>query len=819
MRVLVMWLVAVGLLVAADEVGRFEGGETGVDGVFRLERGEGRAAVLVAELTPRQAADESPWHFYHEDLPRGGLDGIGRPTLLELPEGGPLRATGPQLIDAAVKQLPSGLGFDVPTYAAGPITIRLPVELPVGEGPVAATALLTYMVCNDQTCRIMAERDPVGLTVPAVPTLTAAAIPAPKPGAPLPGTPLGRLVGPPGSGVTVDVSLHHVNGGRAVLYARFTPDASDGGDWHLYSADLSAKGLNGIGRPTRLALASGQAARAAGDLVVFAEAHEQRTAIGSFPIYPPGPVDLALPIHLPPGEGAVATTLHLTFMTCTDETCRRPVENAELVVSLPAAGVADEQGPGSGGQGGASGADQGSGSLEQGGGEADGSEPSSPTSSLPASMTATPLARGAWQHPQNVAELEALLARARAHGQDVFLDFTGPSCLNCQVMAKTVFLEPTVRSAFARIPLIEVDTDPPRTDLARWQLEHFGTSARPLYVRLSAGGEAKQWSEFFPPSDGDTLERFVAFIGGGAGSVLEVTILAAILGGLFTLLMPCTYPMIPFTVNFFAKQAEAGRNLPALGGAYAAGIVVFFVGLGVVLVAALGSDPSALAGDPLTNLLVAILFVILGLALFGVFQFTLPTWVNAVGGGRTGYLGALVMGLTFAITAFTCTAPIAGTVLAQAATTGSWASAIGMLTVYALVVAVPFFLLSLSPALLQRLPRAGGWMNEFKVVGGVVEIGAALKFLAITDYAWGWNLLDRSAMLTAWAGLSVFAAVYLLGWFRTPHDSPVARLGWARLVWALAFAALAAWFVYGLADHHLGGFWEGLFVADVAPER
>jgi thiol:disulfide interchange protein DsbD len=271
--------------------------------------------------------------------------------------------------------------------------------------------------------------------------------------------------------------------------------------------------------------------------------------------------------------------------------------------------------------------------------------------------------------------------------------------------------------------------------------------------------------------------------------------------------------MIPFTINFFAKQQEAGRNLPLLGGLYALGIIVFFVVLGLVVAGIFGRSITDLSGHAITNLVIGLIFVTLGLSLFGVIHINLPSGLtNAVGGGRSGYIGALLMGLTFAVTAFTCTAPIAGLVLAEAATgSRSLLGAAFYLSVYGAVIGVPFFFLAMSPKLLAALPRSGGWMNEFKVVGGVVEIAAAFKFLIISDLAWGWGIFRRDPVLAAWAMLCFFAAAYLLGWFRTASDSPVQR--WhhpTRLAFVLAFLALAIWFVAGLAGRNLGA-WEGLF--------
>ena len=291
----------------------------------------------------------------------------------------------------------------------------------------------------------------------------------------------------------------------------------------------------------------------------------------------------------------------------------------------------------------------------------------------------------------------------------------------------------------------------------------------------------------------------------------------AILGGLVTLVMPCTYPMIPFTINVFSKQAAAGTRLLPLALFYAGGIVGCFVGLGVLITGVFGAQLSTVAGHPLTNLVIGVLFIALGLSLLGVFLLQLPSGVMShLGGARAGYLGALVMGLTFAITAFSCTAPFAGSVLAEAVASGSWTRAILGMAVYGGTVAAPFFLIAMSPSLLKRLPRAGAWMNEFKVVGGVVELAAALKFLAICDYDWHWGIIGRSFTLAVWGTCGLFIATYILGLWRWSGDEKVESVGAARLLLSGAFLALGLCFVAGLCGMNLGLI-EAFFPGDPAP--
>ena len=238
----------------------------------------------------------------------------------------------------------------------------------------------------------------------------------------------------------------------------------------------------------------------------------------------------------------------------------------------------------------------------------------------------------------------------------------------------------------------------------------------------------------------------------------------------------------------------------------------------LLLVSLLEKAITNISGDPWVNLIIGILFLLLGLSLLGVFFLRLPSSISAkIGGGQAGYIGALLMGFTFAVTAFTCTAPFAGAVLAEGAQSGdALRPAIGM-AIYASVIAVPFFFLSMSPRLLERLPNAGSWMNEFKVVGGLVEIAAAYKFLAISDFAWGWGFIGRTTTLSTWFVISMVASAYIFGLLRLKSDSPVERRGPARIILALFFFALGIYVLLGLLGILHLGLIESFFPGDAAP--
>jgi thiol:disulfide interchange protein DsbD len=272
-------------------------------------------------------------------------------------------------------------------------------------------------------------------------------------------------------------------------------------------------------------------------------------------------------------------------------------------------------------------------------------------------------------------------------------------------------------------------------------------------------------------------------------------LLFAALGGLAALAMPCVWPMVPVTVNFFVKQGQStGRSTTGLAITYCLAIIAIFTLIGVAFSAILGaSSLQVLANNGWLNLFVAVMFLAFGLSLLGLFEIQLPSFLlnaSAQGEGRGGLIGVIFMALTLTITSFTCTFPVVGGLLVLASR-GSYLYPILGLMTFATVVALPFFLLALAPGLLQRMPRSGDWMNAVKVVGGLVEIGAAFKFLNTAELGFGtlpddaW--IDSQVMLAAWVALSIVSGIYLLGLFRTDHDHEAPRVGPIRLLTGVLF--------------------------------
>lgn len=290
--------------------------------------------------------------------------------------------------------------------------------------------------------------------------------------------------------------------------------------------------------------------------------------------------------------------------------------------------------------------------------------------------------------------------------------------------------------------------------------------------------------------------------------------------GLLALLTPCVFPMVPITVSFFAKKGEGGKSNVGGALAYCLGIMGTFTGLGLLMTAIFGATGiQQLANNPYVNLGLAILFIVLALNLFGVFEIRMPTSLTskaASGSKAAGFVGPILMGFTFTLTTFTCTVPLVGTLLVTA-TTGSWLyPAIGMLA-FSLAFALPFFMLALFPQWLSKMPKSGAWMASVKVFLGFIEILAAVKFLSNVDLFYDWGFLTREVFLAVWAAIMAIAALWLFGWLKLPNESPY-KVGWFRRFIGVASAACAIWFFGGVSGNSLGEL-NGFLPPDPYPGR
>lgn len=282
----------------------------------------------------------------------------------------------------------------------------------------------------------------------------------------------------------------------------------------------------------------------------------------------------------------------------------------------------------------------------------------------------------------------------------------------------------------------------------------------------------------------------------------------AIVAALFALLTPCVFPMIPITISFFTKQSEKSKRPPlVMGLVYGLGIVVSFTAIGAIFTAAIkAGGANAFAAHPLTQGFIATLFIVFALSLFGMFEIQLPSsLLNLVGGaqGKGGFVGVWLLGLLFAVTSFTCTAPFVGSILAGAASTGQWTRPILGMVAFSTVLALPFVYLSAFPARIKNLPKSGSWLNKVKVSMGFIELAAAFKFLGSLDMVMHWGIFTRTMVISAWAAIFFAMGLYLLGGFRLPHDSPAEKIGVFSLIFALLCIGFGIYVLKGLSGEPL----------------
>jgi thiol:disulfide interchange protein len=290
-------------------------------------------------------------------------------------------------------------------------------------------------------------------------------------------------------------------------------------------------------------------------------------------------------------------------------------------------------------------------------------------------------------------------------------------------------------------------------------------------------------------------------------------ILAAIGAGLFALTTPCVFPIIPVTVSFFAKQAEKNPHQKLSGPlAYCAGLISAFTVVGVAASIAFGAAGlNRFAQHPVTNIALGLLFIVLALSLFGLFEIQMPQWlVSRANEGRKkgGLIAPFSMGLTFALTSFTCTIAFVGTLLAAAAGRNVLTPIVGMLF-FSATFALPFFLLALFPSALAKMPKSGGWMSTLKGFMGFLEIAAALKFFQNADIVKQWGILTREVYIGIWFAIFIMAGVYLLGWMVFPHHDE-GKPGPLRRIFGLATIAFAFSLLTVFSGRSLGQFVDAL---------
>lgn len=288
-----------------------------------------------------------------------------------------------------------------------------------------------------------------------------------------------------------------------------------------------------------------------------------------------------------------------------------------------------------------------------------------------------------------------------------------------------------------------------------------------------------------------------------ANSSLLMIFIYGFLGGLIALVTPCVWPMIPMTVSFFLKRTQSRSKSIQDAVVYGLSIVIIYLILGLAVTAI--SGPAALnnlATNGVFNVGFFLLLVFFAISFFGAFELVLPaSWTNKMdqkADSSGGLLSIFFMAFTLALVSFSCTGPIVGTLLVQAASMGDiLGPAIGMLG-FALALALPFALFAIFPSMLQSMPKSGGWLNSVKVVLAFLELALSLKFLSVADLAYGWGLLDRETFLALWIVIFALLGFYLLGKLNFSHDTPSERTSIPGLFLGIISLAFAIYMVPGL---------------------
>ncbi len=283
------------------------------------------------------------------------------------------------------------------------------------------------------------------------------------------------------------------------------------------------------------------------------------------------------------------------------------------------------------------------------------------------------------------------------------------------------------------------------------------------------------------------------------------------LGGLVALFTPCVWPMIPMTVSFFLKKSKDRRKSITDSTIYGISIIVIYVALGLLITGLFGaSSLNALSTSATCNIIFFLLLVVFAISFFGAFDIQLPaSWgakMDATAERTTGLLSIFFMAFTLTLVSFSCTGPIIGTLLVEAASMGNlWGPAIGMLG-FSTALALPFMFFAMFPTMLQAAPRSGGWMNTLKVVLGFVELALSLKFLSVADLAYGWHILDREIFIALWIAIFLLLGLYLLGKFNFAHYGPAdSSVGVGRFFLALTSLSFTVYLIPGLWGAPLKG--------------
>jgi thiol:disulfide interchange protein len=276
-----------------------------------------------------------------------------------------------------------------------------------------------------------------------------------------------------------------------------------------------------------------------------------------------------------------------------------------------------------------------------------------------------------------------------------------------------------------------------------------------------------------------------------------------LIGGLLALITPCVFPMIPMTVSYFLRSSGSKSKGRRDGIFYGISIIIIYVTLGMGISLIFGSDKlNQMATSPIFNIFFFLLLLVFAAAFFGAFELTLPSsWVNKMDSkaeSSGGLIGVFLMAFVLVLVSFSCTGPIIGTLLVQAAVSGSWLSPMLGMAGFATALAVPFSLLAIFPSMLGNLPKSGGWLNSVKVVLAFILVAFSLKFLSVADAVGQWGLLSRDTFIAIWITLFTLMGFYLLGKIKFSNDSDVPYISVTRLFFVIVTFSFVVYLIPGM---------------------
>jgi thiol:disulfide interchange protein len=283
-------------------------------------------------------------------------------------------------------------------------------------------------------------------------------------------------------------------------------------------------------------------------------------------------------------------------------------------------------------------------------------------------------------------------------------------------------------------------------------------------------------------------------------SLLTIFLLS-FLSGLLALITPCVLPMIPMTVSFFTKQSKTKGEGIRKALIYSVSIILIYIILGTAVTAIFGEQAlNDMSTNPWFNLFFFILLILFAISFLGAFEIRMPSkWVNNANkqADKDGIIGIFFMALVLALVSFSCTGPIVGTLIVEAARHGGITPIVGMFG-FSLALALPFGLFAAFPGWMNSMPKSGGWLNSVKVVLGFLELALAFKFLSNADMTWNLHWLERELFIAIWIAISLITALYLFGFIHLPHDSKVERISVGRAMLGTFFLTIALYLIPGM---------------------